>query len=319
MNRRLTLIVVTSAIAWAAAPAVAQQAPASIRLVVPTPAGGPSDAAARVLAQAWSKSTGQTIVVENVPGAGGAIAARAVIGARPDGRTLLWGLASMTGIPLLQKSAPFQSLGEFTPVSLVGRFAFGMFVHPQVPARTVAEFVAYARANPDTLNCANGTLGEFMAAAQFMKVNELRTTFVPYKGGAQLMPDLINGRVNVNFGPVSSGLQHVKAGRLRMLATLAPRRTSLAPDVPTLAEAGVVTGPLPTWQAIFATPKTPQDIANRLSREIAAALQDPAAKVQLDQLALQLEASSPQALAAVVAQDVEAWRAFVHDNNVPQE
>ncbi len=317
MHRFAILTVVAGCLAGCAPPAFAQPAP--IRLIVPTPAGGPSDNAARVVARALSKAVDQPVVIENLPGAGGAIAAQALIAAPPDGRTLLWGLASMAGIPAVQKSAPYRSLGELTPVSLVGRFAFGMFVHPDIPAQTVAEFVAYARAHPGALNCATGTLGEMMAATQFLKATGLNATFVPYKGGAQLMPDLIAGRANVNFGPVSSGLQHVKAGRLRMLATLAPQRTMVAPEVQTLAEAGVKTSSLPSWQAIFAPPKTPRDVADRLGRDLAAALRDPATKTQLEQQALQVEGGPPDALAAVVAQDTEAWQVFVRDSGIPQE
>lgn len=319
MKRRFSIAWMAAAACALALPAAAQQAAAPLRLIVPTPAGGPSDTAARALAQAIARNSGQTVVIENRPGAGGALAAQAVMGAAPDGRTLLWGLASMAGIPMLQKSPPFQSLAELTPVSLVGRFAFGMFVHPGVPARNVAEFVAHARAHPDALSCANGTLGEFMAAAQFMRATEVRTVFVPYKGGAQLMPDLISGRVQLNFGPLSSGLAQVQSGKLRLLAVLAPQRVGLQPEVPTLAEAGVATGPLPTWQAVFMPPKTPREMAEALSRDIAAALRDPALKTQLEQQALQTEGSTPAALAAVVAQDTEAWRAFIRDHGISPE
>jgi tripartite-type tricarboxylate transporter receptor subunit TctC len=305
--------------AIAAAPAAAQYPSKPIRLIVPTPAGGPSDTAARALGQALSRSIGQAVVIENRPGAGGAIAAQAVVSAPPDGYTLLWGIASMAAIPLLQKSSPYQSFAELTPVSIVGVFAFGMFVHPDVPGKTVADFVGYGRAHPDKLSYATGTLGEYMAAAQFFKITGISSVRVPYKGGAQLMPDLISGRVQVNFGPVSSGLQHVKEGRLRMLAILLPQRSAVAPDVPTLAEAGVASVSLPTWQAIFAPPRTPRDIADRLSREVALVLRDPAVRAQFDQQALQPEGSTPEALAAAIAGDVEAWRSFIRENNIPQE
>jgi tripartite-type tricarboxylate transporter receptor subunit TctC len=181
-----------------------------IHLIVPFAAGGPSDNAARMIGQALSKSIGQPVIIENRPGANGAIAAQALLAAPADGHTLLWGIASMVAIPLVQRNAPFDSIAEFAPVSLVGRFAFGMYVHPGLPARSVAEFVAYARANAGKLNYATSALGEFMAAAQFMKAAGISMVRVPYKGGAQLMPDLIEGRVQVNFAPVSLGLAHVK-------------------------------------------------------------------------------------------------------------
>ena len=161
--------------ALSAAPAAAQYPSKPVRLVLSTPAGGPSDTAARALAQSLAKSLGQPVVVENKPGANGAIAVQAVMAAPPDGSTLLWGIASMATLPLVQKSAPFQSMAELTPVSLVGSFGFGLFVHPSVPARSVSDFVAYLRARPDQLNYATGTLGEYMAGARLLKASGTST------------------------------------------------------------------------------------------------------------------------------------------------
>lgn len=299
--------------------ATAQTSSKPVRLIVPTPPGGPSDTAARTLATALAKGLGQPVIVENRPGAGGAIAAQAVMTAAPDGHTLLWGLASMAGLPALQKSPPYQSMNELVPVALVGRFAFALFVHPDVPARTVADLVAYGRSNPDKLNYATGTLGEYMAMVQLLKATGMNSLRVPYKGGVQLMPDLITGRIQLNIGPVSSGLQHVKDGKLRMLAVLLPDRVPVAPDVPTLAESGVQIAGLPTWQALFAPPGTSPELAGRLAREVARALADPELRAKLEQQALQVQSATREGLAKTVAQDAEAWRAFVRENNVPQE
>jgi tripartite-type tricarboxylate transporter receptor subunit TctC len=142
---------------------------------------------------------------------------------------------------------------------------------------------------------------------------------VPYKGGAQLMPDLIAGRVQVNFGPLSSGLQHVRDGKLRMVAVLQPGRSVAAPDTPTLKEAGIAGVDVPSWQALFAPPKTPAEVTERLAREIAAILRDPALRAQLEQQGLQPDAAGPQTLAALVTQDTAAWRVFIRDHDIPQE
>jgi tripartite-type tricarboxylate transporter receptor subunit TctC len=300
-------------------PAVAQFGNKPVRLVVPTPPGGPSDTAARTLAPALSKGIGQPVVVENRPGAGGAIAVQTVMTAAPDGQTLLWGLASMAGLPVLQKSPPFKSMSELVPAAMVGRFAFALFVHPDVPARTVAELVAYGRAHPDKLNYATGTLGEYMAMVQLLTATGISGLRVPYKGGVQLMPDLITGRIQLNIGPVSSGLQQVKEGKLRMLAVLLPNRIAIAPDVPTLVESGVQVPGLPTWQAIFAPPGTPAEIAERVNAEVAKALADPELRAKLEQQALQVQSATRAELAKVVTQDAETWRAFVRENNVPLE
>ncbi len=290
-----------------------------IRLIVPTPPGGSSDAAARVLATLMSKSLGQTVAIENKPGASGAIAARALMASPADGYTLMWTLSSMSGLPSLQKSPPYRSLADLTPVSLVGHFAYAMFVHPDVPAQSVAEFVDYARGRPDKLSYATGSLGDYMATVKFLKANGVTSVRVPYKGGAQLMPDLVSGRVQLNFGPLSSGLPFVRDGKLRLLAVLLSQRSAAAPDVPTLAQVGVPSVTLPTWQAIFAPPNTPPEIADRLSREVAKALADPALRAQFDQLALQIDGSSPHTLASAAARDAEVWRRFVSEYDIPQE
>jgi tripartite-type tricarboxylate transporter receptor subunit TctC len=302
-----------------AAPAAAQYTARPVRLVLSTPAGGPSDTAARALAQSLAKSLGQPVIVENKPGANGAIAVQAVMAAPPDGYTLLWGIASMATLPLVQKSAPFQSMAELTPVSLVGSFAFGLFVHPSVPARSVSEFVAYLRARPDQLNYATGTLGEYMAGARLLKASGTSALRVPYRGGQQLMPDLLAGRIQFNIGPLSGGLPHVREGKLRLLAVLLPQRSALAPDTPTLDEAGITSVVLPTWQAILAPPNAPRDVVERLSREVARALGEAGLRGQLEQQGLLVQAAGPEALAATIARDVETWRTFVRDYSIPQE
>jgi tripartite-type tricarboxylate transporter receptor subunit TctC len=319
MKRFFTILCAALSVAMSAAPAAAQYPSKQIRLVVPTPAGGPSDVAARTLGQALSRSLGQPVIVENKPGAGGAIAAQAVMTAAPDGYTFLWTLASMAGIPMLQKSSPFQSLAELTPVSLVGSFAFGVFVHPGVPAQSTGELVAHLRSNPDKLNYGTGTLGEYMATTQFLKATGTSAVRVPYRGGPQLMPDLLNGRVQMNIGPLSGGLPHVKENRLRLLAVLLPQRAAVAPDVPTLAEAGITSVSLPTWQAILAPPRTPRAIAERMSREIAQALNDPGVRGPLEQQGILVQGLGPEEMALIIARDTEAWRNFVRDYDIPQE
>ncbi len=300
--------------------AVAAEYPTKpIRLVVPFAAGGASDTAARSLAQAMQKSLGQRIVVDNRPGANGAIAAQAVLGAPADGYTLLWSVASMAALPLMQKSPPFQSLAEFTPVSMIGEFAFCMVVHPSVPARSVGELVAYARANPDKLSYASSTLAEYMSATQFMRAAGISMVRVPYKGGSQVMPDLVSGRVQMHIGTLSSALSYTSDGRLRMLAVLLPQRSTAAPDVPTLAEAGMQSIAVPTWQAVVAPPRTPRDIVDRLAREIALALQGPELRAQLAQQWLQIHGSTPQALAARIEADAITWQQFTRDNDIKPE
>jgi len=313
------VMVLAFGIALVPAAALAQYPTRPVRLLVPYAAGGASDTAARALGQALSKALGQPVLIENRPGANGAIAAQAVLAAPADGYTLLWGVASMVALPLLQKNSPFESLGEFTPVAIVGRFDYSLFVNPEVPARSVAEFTAYARAHPDKLSYASSGWGEYMAAAQFMKAAGISMVRVPYKGGASAASDLIAGRVQATIGPTFNGLQYARGGQLRMLAMLSMQRSALAPDVPTLAEAGVPGLVVPTWQAVFAPPKTPRDIADRLARETGRVLKEPEARAKFALLSLVAEDSTPEALTAAIKEDQRAWAAFVRDNGITPE
>ena len=323
MQRRQLLTLATRlalpAVLSAGVPTLVRAQASPLRVILPIPPGGPSDSVARALLQVVARTGGRTVVFDNKPGAGGALAARALMDARPDGHTVLWTLASMTGIPLLQKVPPFQSLAEFSPVGVVGRFTFAMFVPADSPARSVAEFVVQSRGAAEPPSCGHGTLGELMAAAQFLKASGARAVHVPYKGGAQLMPDLSGGRLQLNFGPVSSGLPLVKAGKLRVLAVLSDTRSPLLPEAPTLAELGIATGALPTWQALMAPAGTPAELARSLHREVATALREPEVKAQLERLALHIDGGAPEALAALVRSDFEVWRTFVREHQIAPE
>ena len=298
---------------------VAEYPTRPVRIIVPLTSGGPSDAAARSLGQPLSKVLGQPVIIDNRPGAGGAIAAQAALAAVPDGYTLLWGIASMAALPLVQKSPPYQSLAELAPVSLVGRFTFALFVHPGVPAGSVKELVGYARTNPNKLAFATGTLGEFMATAQFMKATGIQMLQVPYKGGAQAMPDLLAGRIQLHITPIQLGLQHARDGKLLLLAAVLSRRSTVAPDVPTLPEQGVQGVSTPGWQALFAPPKSPPAVIAILSREITHALRDADARARFEQQAFMLDGAGPDGLKAVVMEEFARWATFVRENNIPKE
>jgi tripartite-type tricarboxylate transporter receptor subunit TctC len=308
-------------IATAAQPAPAAAAfPARpVTLIVPTPAGGASDISARLLARSLSAAWGQPVVVDNRAGANGAIAAQAVMGAAADGHTLLWGLSSMAGLPFVQKASPFKSLAEMEPVANAVQMGYALFVNRDLPVQNFADLVAYGRANPGRLNLATGPLAEYGVAVHVLGAVGVKAERVPYKGGAQLMPDLISGQVQLNFGPIIGGLQHVKAGKLKLLATALPQRSALLPDVPTFSELGVPPGGMPTWNAVFAPPGTPREITEKIAAAIAVALRDPAVAGTLSQNGVEPLGSGPQQLAEAVASATAVWKAFVRDHNIPQE
>lgn len=308
-----------AAAAIAAASASGAYPEKAIRIVVPFPAGGASDAAARAVGQGLAKSLAQPVVIENRPGASGAIAAQAVHAAAPDGYTLLWAPASMVSLPALMRSPPFSSLADFSPVAGVGELPFCLFVHPQVPAGTAAELAAYARANPSRIQYGSGSISEMLAGEQFARSSGAKLEQVPYKGGAQLMPDLVAGRVQVNIGPCSTAMSFVNAGKLRVLATLLPARSALLPDVPTAAEAGMPELSAPTWQALLAPPRTPKEIVERLARELAESLKDPETLAQFGKIGVQPEFAGPAALEARIRTEMPAWSRFVKLNGIEAE
>ena len=291
----------------------------AVTIILPTPAGGPSDIAARLIARSLTAAWGQPVLVENKPGAGGAIAAQAVMAAAPDGYTLLWAQASLAGLPFVQRTTPYRSMSELAPVSNVLHFGYALFVNRDLPVANFTDFVAFGRAAPNKLNLATGTLGEYMVAAHVLKASGVKVQRVAYKGGVQLMPDLMSGQVQVNFGPILSGLQHAKAGKLKILASALPQRSPLMPDVPTFAELGIPPGNLPTWNALFAPPRTPLEVTSRIAAAVTQALGDPAVRGPLELNGADLLGTSPQQLADAVEAATSAWKTFVREHDIAQE
>src|ERR1051325_954137 len=281
--------------------AVAQYPAKPVHLIVPFPAGGATDAAARELAEGLSHALGQTFVVDNRPGADGAIAAQAVVSANPDGYTLLFASSSMEGIPFVQKNAPFKTLNDLAPVSLVCRFVFGVAVNAGLPSRSMDEFVAYARANPGKLNYGSISLSEVMAAAQFMKAT-----------GTHL--------VKVGYGPVSPLLPFVREGRVKVLGVLLDHRVAILPDALSVKEAHLagVTG-AGGLQAVMGPHDLPRAVAERLSTNIASILAQPATRAKFAQRGQEAEASSPQTLAKMISAERDGWVRFVADEGLKPE
>lgn len=289
-----------------------------VRMVVPLAPGGPTDFLARAVAQNMSIALGQPVVVENKPGADGAVALRDVMAAAPDGYTLLFAIGSMVAVPLLSTPPAFDWAGQLAPVGKVGRVSFCLAVNPDVPARTVAELVAYSRANPEKLSYATSTLGELMAAAQFMRATGIRMTRVPYKGGAQAMPDLLAGRIQVMFGPVTLAGPHAKTGALRILATLLPQRSAMLPDVPTIGEAGFPGVGVPTWQAVFVPANTPPAIVSRLNGELTRALSKPDFRAEAERRGVFIEPAAPEEMSRTIALEQSAWTALIADHKLAE-
>ena len=318
MRHFVNCVAAVAALACPVAVAAQTANPASfptkpLRMLVPVPAGGPSDFIARQVAQNLSTSLGQVVAVENKPGANGLVAAREAVAAPADGYTLLYAPGSMIATPLLTKGSGLDWSQDLAPLGKVGRVPFALAVHPGVPAKTVAELVRQAGQQPGTLNVATSTPSEVLAAAQFMKAARIQLTRVPYKGGTQALPDLLTGRVQLMFGPLSLLEPKAKSGALRILAILAPERSASLPDVPTMAEAGLGAVDVPTWQGLYTAAKVPPAIRARLATDIAAVMAKPEVRVEFERRLLAVESASPQELSATIARELAVWSALVDE------
>ena len=313
MKPQLTLACMLLALGFAAT--AADYPNRAIRVIVPFGSGGVTDAVARITARALEKSLGQPVVVENKPGADGAIAATLVKNAAPDGYTLFFATSSSLSTPLVSKAAGFDPIADFAPISTVGRFPYAMFVNTDVPATSVKEFVAYARAHPGTLNYGTVNVGEQLAAAQFVKASGVDMLRIPYKSSP--VTELLAGRIQIYFGPVGMGLSHAKDGKVRLLATLVPERTPLTPDVPTIAEAGVAgISAGSSYQMFLAPARTPRDVVEKLSRAVNAAVADPEVRAQLEKASLVAEGMTPAQLTKLIAEANVTWTQFFREAGV---
>jgi len=280
-----------------------------IRLVVPFPAGGTADLAARAFADPLARSLGQTILVENRGGADGAIASEAVAKALPDGYTLLFGTnTGLAMVPALKKPAPYDALRDFTPVSLVGLFGFFLFTHPSIPASSVADLIAYIKARPGAINYGSANSTGMLAAHLFAQSAGLAMVHVPYKGEAQAMPDLVAGHIQLIFNTPGSVLGFVKEGKIRVLATLLHERSPLLPDTPTAAEAGLPPSPVVPYAALVGPAGMPKAIVDRLAGEAAGVLARAEVRAALARYAFEARSSPPGELATFMQEQLDLWR-----------
>ena len=307
-------------LAFAAAAVSAQYPSKPIRFVVGFPPGGSADPTTRIIGQALQEQIGQPVVVENRPGGDSAIAAELITRAAPDGYTIFFGSNSaMTAAVALRKQAAYDPLRDFSQISLVGRATIFFYTHPSVPATTVKEFVAYARANPGKLNYGTGNPLAILYNVQFMQATGINMVQVHYKGEGPLMPDILAGRVQSSFMSQGSALANAKEGKLRALAVLLDKRSPLLPDVPTMAEAGVPEVTVRQWAGVFGPPKMPREIVDRLNKEVNAALKRPEILEKLQSYGYAAEGSTPERLLEINRVDLELWRRLVKEAGIPLE
>jgi len=306
LPRRLAMLFIAAL--CGAAPAAAQYPSKPVRIVLQFPAGGSTDAAARILGQALSQSMGQPVIVENRPGADGAIAAESVVKAAPDGYTVF--LASntpMMQVPLLRKAPPYDPLTDFTPISDVGRYIFILVVNPALPVKSVAELIAHARANPGRLNFGSFSGVGQLVFAQMRASTNADMLLIPYKGEAPTIVDVIAGRTHMTFATPASTLAHIKEGKLRPLAIASSKRSVTFPDLPTVSEE-IKGFDFSGWFMLLAPTGTPDEIVNRLSRDVGEAMGDERIREMAPKLGFEIETGSPDAARQFLAGQLDLWK-----------
>ncbi len=325
MIRTAIRAVAAAAIATFAALAPAQTAfpTKPIRIVVPFPAGGATDILARAVAQKLTETTGQSVVVDNRPGAGGNIGAELVAKSPPDGYTLLMGTVGTHAInPSLYPKMPYDHVKDFAPVILVAGVPNVLVVNPSLPVNSVQELIAYGKANPGKLNFASSGAGTsiHLSGELFKTMTGVQMTHVPYKGSSPALTDLIGGQVQLMFDNLPPSLPHIKAGKLRALAVTSAQRALALPDVPTVAEAGLPGFEASSWFGLLAPAGTPKDAIAKINGEVAKWLATPEAKEKLaSQGAIVAPGLAPEDFAQHIAAETAKWQKVVKDSGAKVE
>ncbi len=305
----------------ATALAQAQPYPAkAIRLVVPQSAGGSTDMVARPLAAQLTQSLGQPVVIENRPGAGSVIGTDLVAKAPPDGYTLLAVAASVTMSPSLYK-LPFDPVRDLAAISQLTSLPNILVVHPSLPVKSVSELIAFVKARPGQLNFGSSGIatGTHLSMELLMYMTGLKMVHVPYKGGSLNVNALIAGETQVNFSTMSTALPHVKTGRLRALAVSTAKRSAAAPEVPTIAEAGVKGYDYSSWIGLLAPAKTPSNIIARLNTESNKAVHTSEVKAILATEASEAVGTTPEEFDTIMKREVTRWQQVVKAAGIKSE
>jgi tripartite-type tricarboxylate transporter receptor subunit TctC len=298
--------------------ALAQNYPTRfVRLIVPLAPGGPTDVAARLVAEPLSRMWGQQVVIENKPGAGTNTASELVVKSEPDGHTILYATSSLSLAPSLYRTLSFDPMTDLAPVSHLFSFPFYMFVPNSSPAKTVQQFIEYVKAHPGKVTMASPGTGStpHLAAELFKKMAGLDMTHVPYRGAGPVLNDLIPGRVDVYFAS-GSLLENSRAGQIRVLGVTGLKRDPAAPEVPTIAESGLPGYDVMSWQALLVPAKTPADVIKKIHAGAVTALADPAVKEKLKQIGYVEVGSTPEELRALLKVEIAKWAAVVKDAGI---
>jgi tripartite-type tricarboxylate transporter receptor subunit TctC len=320
---RLIGVIACAAFCFTTGLAQAQDYPAKpVRIIVPFTPGGVADNSARVIVDGLAGQLGQQVIVENRPGASGNIGTQAVAQAAPDGHTLLLGFdGTMVINPHVFPKIPFDTLKDFAAVTKLGDATLILVAHPSVPAKNLAEFIAYAKALPGPFAYgSSGTGGTPHLAGELLKQRTgLPLQHIPYKGGGQAITDVTGGQIPLVFTAIATAQQYVKAGRLVGLGVPGARRSGALPDVPTFVESGLPGFDVSSWTGIFAPVKTPRAVVDRLQKDIATVLRTPLVRERYAALGIEPVGNTPAEFSAQVRDDLARWEKVVKDANVRLE
>jgi tripartite-type tricarboxylate transporter receptor subunit TctC len=292
----------------------------SIKFVVPFAAGSATDTLARLLGHRVTATLGQNVVIENIAGGSGVIAAQSVVRSAPDGHTVfITSNTTHASNQSLLKKVPYDAIADFEPISKLGTITLALVGHPSVPANDVKSLIAYAKANPGKLSFGSGSTSSRIAGELLKTLAGIDMLHVPYKSNPQVVTDLLGGQISLFFGDVSTSLPPVRAGRLKGFAVSSLTRSSLAPDLPTLNEAGIPGYDLTAWFAAFVPAKTPKPIVDKLNTALREALADKEVAAKLLAAGIEPAASSPDELKAFVMSETRKWAKIVADAKIEPE
>jgi tripartite-type tricarboxylate transporter receptor subunit TctC len=290
-----------------------------VKVIAPFAPGAATDTCARLVAQGLAERWNKPVIVENKIGASGTIAAAAVAQSPPDGHTLLLSTIGTSATnPLVMANVPYDTLNDFTPISLFAMVSMLVVVHPSQPFQSIAELVAYAQKNPGRLNCGNGGIGSspHLASLLFESLAKVKFEQVAYSGVAPMIPDLLANRVNLSVGDASTFLPHVRSGALRALGVTTATRFEGLPDVPTVAEAGIKGYEASAWYGVVGPAKMPADIVAKLSTDIAAVARQPEVRQRLAPLAAVTVGSTAPEFATFIRAEYDRWSRLVKEAGI---